>query len=152
MKVILMKDVPNIGKKDEVKEVADGYARNFLIPKKLAKIATSEELMRLEEKIKQKAQLAEADLQATEQMVAMLDGQEIEIKAKADKNGKLYGAINEAKIIKALKERGFKIAKKQIRLEQPIKELGDYDITIEFPHNLEANIKLAVIEEIEEGF
>ncbi len=151
MKVILTKDVFKLGKKDEVKEVADGYARNFLFPNDLAQPASEEALAQLEERKKQLAELAEQDLQVTEEAVAALDGQEIEIAVKVDEHGKLYGAVNEARIAKLLKDKGFKVTKKQVKLVEPIKELGDYEITIEFPHGLEAGIKLAVTEEAKEG-
>jgi len=150
MKVILTKDVFKLGKEDEVKEVADGYARNFLFPNDLAKPATEEALAQLEERKKQLAEIAEQDLQVTEEAVASLDGQEMEIAVKADEHGKLYGAINEIKIAKILKDKGFKVGRKQVKLAESIKELGDYEITVEFPHGLEAGIKLAVIEETKE--
>lgn len=152
MKVILLQDIEKLGKKFDVKEVADGYARNFLLPQKLIKLATEEALAQLEAEKEAAVQQAETELKEVEEIVAQLDGQEIEMSAKADGNGKLFGSINEAKIAKALKDKGFKISKKQVKLIEPIKEAGEYDdITIEFPHGLEAKIKIIVTEEATEN-
>ena len=151
MKVILLQDVDNLGKKYEVKEVADGYARNFLFANDLAKLATEEALKQLEQERALLVQKAEADLKAEEQVVGQLDGQEIEITAKADDGGKLFGSITAAKIAKVLKDKGFDIKRNQIKLSQPIKEVGEYDdIVVESSHGLEAKIKVIVSEELGE--
>lgn len=147
MKVILLQDVENVGKKFEVKEVAAGFARNFLFSKGLAELATRAALKQLEAKKAAQALLAEADLKKTEEMITALDGQEIEIKAKISDDGKLYGAINSQRIAKVLEERGFEVKKNQIKLEEPIKETGEYEIPLEFNHGLEAKIKVIVAEE-----
>jgi len=144
----LLRDVEKLGDKYDVKEVADGYARNFLFPQNFAEPATKAALKQLESKKEAAAKEAEEDLAATETMVAGLDGQEIEITAKIDENGKLFGSITAVKIAKAFKDKGFNVQKKQVKLVEPIKEVGDYDITLEFPHGLEAKIKVIVAEEI----
>lgn len=151
MKVILLQDVENVGKKADIQEVADGYARNFLFPKNLAEPATEAAIKQLAQEKEAAAKQAEADLQATEATVAQLDGQEIEIAVKADESGKLFGALTAVKIAKAMKEKGFEVAKNQIKIKEPIKEVGDYEITIEFPHGLEAGIKVIVVEEAKES-
>ena len=142
-----MKDVENLGKKDEVKEVADGYARNFLIPQKLVKIATSAAMEELEKEKELAEQKAEQDLKAVEGLVSQIDRLEIEVLAKVDETGKLYGSINEVEISRIFKEKGFEIKKNQIKIPQPIKEVGEYPITLNFDHGLEAEIKLIVIDE-----
>ena len=144
MKVILLKDVENIGKKDDIKNVAKGFARNFLFPKKLAEPATKETIKELEKQKLLEEQEAEQELKTTQEIVSKIDGLEIEIPAKADEEGKLYGSINEIEIIKIFKVKGFEIKKKQIKIPQPIKEIGEYPITILFDHGLEAEIKLIV--------
>jgi large subunit ribosomal protein L9 len=144
MKVILLKDVPGVGKKDEVKDVADGYARNFLLVKKLAKPATESALIQLEAEKEALAKNSEEQLKIQEELTAQLDGQEIEITAKADDQGKLYGSITAIKIAKVLVDKGFKVTKKNIKLPEPIKEAGEYDITLEMDHGLEAKIKIIV--------
>ena len=147
MRVILLKDVEKLGKKGEIKAVADGYARNFLIPNKLAVLATKSELAKLEEQKKIEAQKAEEELLHFQEIASQVDGLEIEMPAKVSEDGKLFGAVTPSQITEKLKEKGFDIGKEQVKLESPIKEIGEYEATVEFPHNLEAKIKVIVIEE-----
>lgn len=150
MKVILLKDSEKLGKKGEVKEVAEGFARNFLFPRDLAEPASESALKRLAQEKEEQAKKAEADLEITERVVGGLDGQEVEISAKMDESGKLYGSITSAKIAKVLKDKGFEVKPKQVKLIEPIKEAGEFDIALEFPHGLEASIKLIVSGEMKE--
>lgn len=147
MKVILLQDIENLGKKNDVKNVADGYARNFLFPKNLAKPASKQALEELKKQKELEAQKAEEDLKKVQEIVAQIDRLEIETLVKVDEQGKLYGSINEIKIGQILKEKGFDIKKDQIKIPQPIKEIGEYPVTILFDHGLEAEIKIIVIEE-----
>ncbi len=147
MKVILLDDVSKIGKKYDVKEVADGYARNFLIPKKLAEPATPAKMAKLEELKKQADQEAEQKLKSIQEMASKLDGQELTITEKIGKEGQLFESVNAKKISEALEKAGFKIDKKHIELAKPIKELGEFDVKINFDMGLEATIKLIVIGE-----
>jgi len=147
MKIILLQDVEDLGKKGDIKNVADGYARNFLFPKNLAKLATEEAIVELEKQKELEAKIAEEELKKVEEFVSQIDGQEFEVIEKLDESGKLYGSINEVKIAKILKEKGFDIKKKQIKIPQPIKETGEFPIIILFDHGLEAEIKLIVMEE-----
>ena len=144
MKVILLKDVPKVGKKYDVKEVADGYARNFLIPKNLVKPATDTAIKALEAEKAAAEAMAELDLAQTEELVSRLDGQEIEITLKVSEEGKLYGGLTPLKISKALQGKGFEVKKNQIKLNDPIKETGEYEVAIEFAHGLEAKVKVIV--------
>lgn len=150
MKVIFVQDVEKLGKKFDVKEVADGYARNFLLPKGLVKPATEEALKQLKAEKEAAAKKAEEELKATEEIVERLDNQEIEIVAKIDENGKLYGSLTALKIARVLKDKGFDVSKNQIKLKETIKEVGEYDIIVEFPHGLEAKVKIIVTEEKKE--
>lgn len=147
MKVILLKDIENLGKKGDVKNVANGHARNFLIPKKLVEPATKEALKELEQQKETEAREAEEALKKVESTVSEIDGMEFEVAEKADENGKLYGSINEVKVNQILKERGYEIKKSQIKIPQPIKETGEHPIMITFDHGLEAEIKLIIIDE-----
>lgn len=151
MKVILSQDVAKVGKKNEVKEVADGYARNFLLAKGLAKPATEAELARLETIKKELAQQAEADLKMQEEIVSQIDGQEFEITVKADEGGKLYGSLTPVKIAKFLKEKGFAVAKNNLKMAEPIKTTGEHEIILEMEHGLEAKINLIVSEQVGES-
>jgi len=147
MKVILLQDVEELGKRNDVKNVTDGYARNFLFPKKMAVLATKQAIEDLEKQKELEAQKAEQELKKIEETVAQIEGLEFEIVEKIDESGKLYGSINEVRIAKILKDKGFNIKKKQIKIPQPIKDLGEFPVTILFDHGLEAEIKLIVMEE-----
>lgn len=148
MKVILLRDVEKLGKKGDVKEVADGYARNFLLPKKLVKIATKKALEALEKEKELMAKKAEEELKKIQEIVSKIDGEEIEIPAKVKpENKELYAKISAQKIAQALQKKGVKVKKEQIKLESPIKELGEYKATVSFDHGLEAQINILVTEE-----
>ncbi len=148
MKVILIQDVEELGKKYEVKTVKDGYARNYLLPNNLAKMATEEALkwLEMQSDVIQKKQ--EEDLKKTQEAVAKIDGSELSFSVKIGDKGQLFESISEQKIKDALqKEMGVTVAKKQINLENPIKGVGEFSVKIVFDHNLEANIKIIITEE-----
>ncbi len=147
MRVILLKDVENLGKKYEVKEVKNGYARNFLIPQGLAKPATETALIWLETQKEIEAKKAEEELKKIQEKATAIDGQELIIPVKMGEEGQLFESIASQKISEKLKELGFEIKKPQIDLKEPIKELGEFPIKIRFEHNLEAEIKVIVVEE-----
>ena len=147
MRVILLKDVENLGKKYEIKEVKAGYARNFLIPKKLARPATKETLKWLEIQKEIAAKKAEEELKTIQDFVSQVDGLEVVFKVKIGEKGELFESITAQKISEKLKEMGFEIKKTQIDLPNPIKELGEFPVKIHFEHNLEAEIKVIVTEE-----
>lgn len=144
MKIVLLKDVEKVGKKYEVKEVADGYGRNFLIPQGLAKPATDEALewSRLQKEIQEKK--AEEDLKKSQNTASALDGQEVMLDVKVGPEGQLFESINSQKIVEKLKEMGFEIKKSQVELADPIKETGEYGVKIKLDHNLEAEIRVIV--------
>jgi len=147
MKVILLQDIDNVGKKYEVKEVKDGFARNYLIAKGLAKPATKEALKWVEVQKEIEAKKAEEELKKAQELASNLDGQEIIISTKVGEKGQLFEAITAQKISEKLKELGFKIKKSQIDLPEPIRELGEFPVKIKFEHNLEAEIRVIIIEE-----
>ena len=147
MKVILLQDVEKIGKKYEVKEVADGHARNFLIPKGLVKPVTEESLKWLEVQQEVLKEKAEQDLKKVQDLATSLDGQEIMMPVKVGEEKQLFEAISVQKIFEKLKEIGFDVKKNQIILAEPIKELGEFPVKIRFSHNLEVEIKVIVTEE-----
>jgi len=150
MKVILLKDVEKLGKKGDIKEVADGYARNFLIPEKLAVLASKSEIAKLEEQKEIETRQAEEELARYQETATQMDGLELEIPVKIDEDGKLFGAVNANQISEKLQEKGFEIKKGQVKLEEPIKEIGEHEVIVELPHNLEARVKVIVIKEVKE--
>lgn len=150
MKVILLQDVENLGKKYEIKEVKNGYARNFLIPQGLVKPATKEALKWLESQKKIEELKAVEELKKVQEVASSLDGLEITIPVKIGDDGQLFESINNQKISEKLKELGFDIKKNQIALEKPIKELGEFPIKVSLEHNLEAEITIIVTAEKKE--
>lgn len=148
MKVILLQDVEDLGKKDEIKKVPDGFARNHLIPKGLVRLADQEALRRLETDKETSAKKAEADLETTQELASSIDGQEISMQVKVGEKDQLFEAITAQKISEKLKEAGFKIKKSQIEPEKPIKELGEFSVKILFEHGLEATIKVIITHDL----
>jgi len=149
MKVILLQDVDRLGKKHEVKEVADGHARNFLIPKGLVKPATKEALIWLETQKEILEKKAEEALGEAQGVASSVDGQEIIISVKVGDQDQLFESITPQKIAEKLKEAGFDVKKSQLEIVEPIKELGEFSVKIKFEHNLEAEIKIIVNKEEE---
>lgn len=147
MKVILLQDIEKIGKKYEVKEVADGHARNFLIPKGLVKIASKEaiEWASMQNEIKNKK--TEEELQKIQEIASKIDGLELLISVKAGDKGQLFEKINAQKISEKLKEQGFDVKKDQIDIKKPIEEIGESLVKLKFDHNLESEIKVIITEE-----
>jgi len=149
MKVILLDDVPSLGKKYEVKDVKDGYARNLLVPNNLVKPATKENMMWLEEQKKKVETEVVEDLKKVQELASRLEGTELNISVKVGEDGQLFESINSQKIIDKLKENGLEVKKNQIELEKPIKELGEFPTKISLDHNLEAEITVVITAEKE---
>ena len=147
MRVILLQDIDNLGKKYEIKEVKDGYARNFLIPKGLAKLATKEGLERLEKQKEIEKQKIEEELKEIQKIASSIDEFEVIISVKVGEEQQLFEKINTQKISDKLKELGFDIKKEQIDLAEPIGELGEFPIKVKFEHNLESEIRVIITEE-----
>jgi len=146
MKVILLQDVEKVGKKFEVKEVADGYGRNFLLARNLAKPATPDALEWLEMQKEIVSQKAEEDLKTMQDLASSLDDLEVPITVKVGEEGQLFESINAQKITERLKEMGHEVKKNQVKLEEPIKELGEFPVKIHLDHNLEAEIMVILTE------
>ncbi|MBN1779416.1 MAG: 50S ribosomal protein L9 [Candidatus Buchananbacteria bacterium] len=146
MRVILLKDVKDIGKKGDIKDVALGYARNFLLPQNLAQEATPDAVAKVAAESVKKAKLAEQDLEETEKLAARLEGQIVEVSAKANEQGSLYAAVPATKIVSALKAKGFDVRKEMIEVGH-IKEIGEHELLVSLSHGLEARLTLVVNEE-----
>jgi large subunit ribosomal protein L9 len=145
MKIILQKDVINLGDAGEIKEVADGYARNFLFPKKLA-IRASEGSTKMALHQKRLADLKrEKRSKEMKNILSKIDGQSIEIKVKKGENDKIFGSVTSGDVSSALSAKGFAVDKRKIDLEQPIKSVGEYKIKLKLAENIQATINLSVI-------
>ncbi len=147
MKVIFQQDVRGHGKKGELKEVSDGYARNYLLPRKLAVEATPDNLnaFQLREKAKA-AQLAKEKAQAQE-TAEQLKGMTVKILAKAGNGGKLFGAVTSKEIAEALQaQHGIALEKNKIVQAEPIKNFGSYEVKCKLGHEVSAPLKVMVTE------
>jgi len=146
MKVVLLKDVKNIGKRDEILNVSDGYARNFLFPQKLAVEAKAGTLKEIEKKrAAQEARDAEALAEARAKADA-LKGKVVELKIKCGSQGRLYGSVTAAEVAEALeKQHGYAADKRKIDLGDPIREVGDREITIRLYPGVTTEMKLRVL-------
>ena len=148
MKVILKADVRGKGKKGQMIEVAEGYARNFLLPKGLAVLATADAMntMRLQEKAKAKAD-AEAKAAATE-IAEKLKGLQVKVPSKGGEGGKLFGAVTGREIAAALKEQhGVDIDSKKLVLDEPIKSFGSYEVKAKLGFEISGTVYVIVTEE-----
>ena len=147
MKVILLQDIEGLGKKYEIKEVKDGHARNFLLPQKQARAATKQALQWLADQKGVIEKEAEEDLKKAQELASKLDGLELNITVKVGDEGQLFESINNQKIVDALKILGFEVKKTQVKLEDPIKQTGEFPVSITLSHNLEAEIKVIILPE-----
>ena len=143
MKVILLSDVKGLGKAGDIKEVKDGYARNFLLPRKLAVVATSEAIKEFEEKKAQQEAKLKAEIEKINEIKNKIENTKIVIKHRLGANGQLIGAVTNKEIAEKLKEMGFDIEKKQVE-HTSIKAPGEYTIDIKFPHAIHAKLTVVV--------
>ncbi|MBI5729470.1 MAG: 50S ribosomal protein L9 [Candidatus Magasanikbacteria bacterium] len=143
MKVILLQNVPGVGRADDIKEVADGYARNFLFARHLAVPASEKATNDLALKHKRVAKEAERDLSLQQKVAEKIEGQEIELKEKVSEAGHLYAAVTAVKVAEALKKAGYQITPEQI-IMKPLKEAGTFPVKIKFRHGLEATVSVVI--------
>jgi large subunit ribosomal protein L9 len=143
MRVVFLQDVPRVARAGEIKEVADGYARNFLIPRKIALLATPQAIS--QSGTAQRAQVREdTELEALAQQI---EGKEVNIKAKAGAKERLYGSITSADIAAELsKSTGLDIDKRKIELGEPIRQLGSYELVIRLAKDIVPRIKVNITE------
>ena len=143
MKVLLLKDVKGLGKAGEIKEAKDGYARNFLIPKGFAKLATPEVVEEWKrEQAKKEAELKE-ELAKINEMKEKLENEKIIIKHKLGANGQLLGSVTNKEIAEVLQQKGYEIDKKQIE-HKTIKAPGIYNIDVKLGHGIHARLQIEV--------
>ncbi len=145
MRVLLIKDVKSLGKTGEIKEVKDGYGRNFLVAKGFAKVATKEVVKEWEEEqARLKAQMEE-EIAKLKKMEASLKDKKVVIRRKLGANGSLFGSVTKDEIAKELKEQtGFEIDKKHIEIDGTIKATGEYEISLKLGHGIHAKFILIV--------
>jgi large subunit ribosomal protein L9 len=147
MEVILREHVDNLGRRGEVVKVADGYARNYLLPRKLALLATEGNKKQIERE-RSKFEVKEAEEQKIAQAVAeRIANVEIEIARRVGETDALFGSVTSGDIADALNAKGFDIDKRKLVLHEPIKKLGEFDIPVKLHRDVTATVKVRVTAE-----
>ena len=145
MKVILMQDVKSLGKQGDIKEVADGYARNFLIPKKLAQQASSGNLNSLQHEQKLQTERDAKALAKAKEFAAELSEKKITLSAKCGDAGRLFGAVTTSDIAKALAEQGVSVDKRKIEIIETVKTLGEFEAVVKLHSEVQCKIAFEVV-------
>ena len=149
MRVIFLEDVPNVARAGEIKEVANGYGRNFLIPKKLALLANSPATSQLEVQRKLTAQDQTED--ELVKLANQLEGREVTLKARVGAKDRLYGSVTNADIVAELQNiAGVAVDKRKVELVEPIRQLGSYEVAIRLARDIVPRIKVTVTAEEKE--
>ncbi|MNO15007.1 50S ribosomal protein L9 [compost metagenome] len=147
MKVIFLKDVKGQGKKGEIKEVSEGYAQNFLIPRGLVRLATEGNVKTLENQTAAEVKRKENEKQEAVNLGKKLEEMTIGLKAKAGEGGRLFGAITSKQVAEALEKAGVKIDKRKIEMHDPIRTLGVTQVPVKLHPEVKATLKVQVTEE-----
>jgi len=148
MQIILIQDVNNLGGSNEVVTIKNGYARNFLIPKKMAVEASPSNLKQLEERVKQQKKKEDKMLAEINKVIAALQEGSLNIGAKTGTSGKIFGSVTNVQVARAIREqRGYEIDRRRIHLLDEIKELGSYKAKVDFGNGNETEITIEVISE-----
>jgi large subunit ribosomal protein L9 len=147
MEVILLEDIPSLGNIGDTVKVADGYARNFLLPRKKAVQATSKKLKALEHEKRLVQDRMDKSVKEAEKLVQRLEDYSCTISKTVGESGKLFGAVTSMEIEQNLRENGFNIERKDILLEEPIKSLGIYTVPVRLNADVTANLKVWVVKE-----
>ena len=148
MKVVFLKDVKGKGKKGEIKEVAEGYARNFLIKNGYAKEANNQAISELQGQKRLEEKNAAAELQAAKDLKEELEAITVEVKAKSGEGGRLFGSVSTKQIADALqKKHGFKVDKRKMDCNEGLRSLGYANVPVKLHQDVKATLKVHVIEE-----
>jgi large subunit ribosomal protein L9 len=147
MKIILLDDVSKVGRRGEVRDVSDGYARNFLIPKKLALHATAGNMKNLDSIKKQQQAKADRVKDDAEALRARIEALTFEERRQASEEGKLFGSVTTQDMVEFLDRQGIKVERKRLHLEEPIKSLGDTSVSIRLHPEVSATLKVSVVRE-----
>ncbi len=144
MKIILIKDIIKLGEAGSVVKVVDGYARNYLIPEKIAILASKGNLKKIED-IKKQAEIEKLEIESKyKALVLKLADVELQFIRKSDENGHLFGSVSEGDIVNALEEKEIEIHKSHIALEKHLKEIGSFEVPINFTTKITASLKVKI--------
>lgn len=147
MKVLLCEDIDRLGWLGDVVEVNDGYARNYLLPQGLAKVANESSIRAIAEEKAKSAEQRRLDGKRLEEAVKAIEGAEAVVAAKANELGHLFGSVNERQIAANLREQGFEVRDEIVQLPEHIKEIGTHSVTLKFRDDLTATINVVVVPE-----
>ena len=147
MEVILLQDVANLGIKDDIVVVKNGYAQNFLIPKGMATLATPSAKKVLAENIKQRAHKEAKLLEEAQALAAKMEGLVLTIAAKASETGKIFGSVTNIQVAEALSAKGFEIDRRVITLAENIKELGKFPVNVRLHREVVIPVEVEVVAE-----
>ena len=145
MKVILLKDVRGLGKEDAILEVKSGYARNFLLPSGAALEATRENLNSVKQRKKAQAAKAARELAEARELAGKLEGLKLRLEAKAGDGERLYGAVTASDVAEALQRAGHQVDRRGIRIDTPIKSVGEYEVPIRLYTDVNVTIRVEVV-------
>ena len=147
MEVILREDIPNLGRMGELVRVKNGYARNYLLPRGLVMVANKRNLNVLEHQKRVISHQSERVLRSAQTLSEKLAAVSLTMPVKVGEEGRLFGSVTNIDIDKALREKGFDIERRRIDLNEPIKTVGEYEISIRLTAEVTAHVKLSVISE-----
>lgn len=147
MKVILQKDVPNLGDAGDIRDVADGYARNFLLPRKLVIMANDSSTKAMEHQ-KKLIRFKKAKRKKTsEELSTQMSGLTITVTKQGSEEGKLFGSVTSMDLAKELAAKGYAVDKRKIQLENPIKQAGEYEVVVKLDEGVQSTVKVVVEKE-----
>ncbi|MDE2661597.1 MAG: 50S ribosomal protein L9 [Gemmatimonadota bacterium] len=147
VEVILRKDVADLGLAGEMVNVRPGYARNYLIPQGIALVATEGNRKRFEEERRQIEQSAEREREAAQELAGELEGREVSFVRRASESGRLFGSVTAADIADELEKEGVAVDRRTIRLDDPIKDLGEHEVPVRVHVDVEPRLKVSVVAE-----
>ena len=147
MKVILKEDVQNLGQQGDVVEVKSGYARNYLMPQKLAILFTRQQKKSIEEAQRVEERKLEREKDQLESVLKQVEDLSLSLKMQSEENSKLFGSVTKLDVVKLLEENGITIDKKYVDLSSPIKTLGEHKVNIMFTKEMSASFTLTVEKE-----
>jgi large subunit ribosomal protein L9 len=145
MRVILMEDVPMLGQRGEVREVKDGYARNFLLPRKLALPATATNLQNLAQLKRQRERAQDRAREAARAAAARIGALALRVVTRASEDGRLYGSVSVQDVVAFLEQHEIAVERRRVLLEEPIKALGEYRVAIRLPGDVTAELPVSVV-------
>jgi large subunit ribosomal protein L9 len=147
MKVILMTDVPALGHRGETRDVANGYARNFLLPRKLAVPATPANLKNVEHLKRQRAKEEHRALESAKATATRIDTLTLAVRARASGDGRLYGSVSAQDVVEFLEKHQLPVEKRRVQLEEPIKAVGEYQVPVRLHADVTATLTVSVTAE-----